>query len=160
MGENPILGAAIGAVFTMIIQSSSATVAVVITLAGSGLISLPAGVAIMLGAEIGTCSDTLVATIGRGRPALRTGVFHTLFNLTAACVGVALAPQFVQFIETISGDAGVGRKIAHAQMIFNCVGVALVLPFLSPIARLLERAIPESSRAGIAEQGGAPAPAQ
>lgn len=146
MGTKPILGAAIGALFTMIIQSSSATVAVVITLAGSGLISLPAGIAIMLGAEIGTCSDTLLATIGRGRPALRTGAFHTAFNLTTACIGVAFAPQFVQFIDTISGDASVGRRVAHAQMIFNCVGVALVLPFLGPIARLPERVIPESSR--------------
>ncbi len=70
---NPLLGALVGAIFTVIIQSSSATVAIVVTLAGSGLISLPAGIAIMLGAEVGTCADTLVATIGRGRAALRTG---------------------------------------------------------------------------------------
>jgi phosphate:Na+ symporter len=151
MGTNPILGAAFGAVFTMIIQSSSATVAIVITLAGSGLISLPTGVAIMLGAEIGTCSDTLLATIGRGRPALRTGVFHLVFNLASACIGVALAPLFVQFIESISGEAGVGRKIAHAQMIFNCAGVAIALPFLPAIARLLERVLPERARAEMAQ---------
>lgn len=161
MGENPLLGAAFGAVFTMIIQSSSATVAIIVTLAGSGLISLPAGVAIMLGAEIGTCSDTLVATIGRGRPALRTGVFHLVFNLVSACIGVALAPLFVQLVESISGGASVGRKIAHAQMIFNTVGVAVVLPFLSPISRLLERALPNSARDRTqTEQAQAPAPAQ
>jgi phosphate:Na+ symporter len=160
MGENPILGAALGAVFTMIIQSSSATVAIIVTLAGSGLISLPAGVAIMLGAEIGTCSDTLLATIGRGRPALRTGVFHLVFNLVSACIGVALVPLFVGFVDSISGDASVGRKIAHAQMIFNCVGVALVLPFLSPIARLLERAIPDRARAPVGNEASAAAPAQ
>jgi phosphate:Na+ symporter len=161
MGENPLLGAAFGAVFTMIIQSSSATVAIVITLAGSGLISLPTGIAIMLGAEIGTCSDTLLATIGRGRPALRTGVFHLAFNLVSACAGVALAPLFVQLVESVSGDAGVGRKIAHAQMVFNCAGVAVVLPFLSPIARWLERVLPEPARAAIkAEQAPSAAPAQ
>jgi len=161
MGENPILGAAFGAVFTMIIQSSSATVAIIVTLASSGLVSLPAGIAIMLGAEIGTCSDTLIATIGRGRPALRTGVFHLVFNLASACVGVALAPLFVQFVDSISGGAGVGRKIAHAQMLFNCAGVALVLPFLAPIARLLERAIPEPARAAAeGEQAPTAAPAQ
>lgn len=71
LGNNPLLGAIVGAIFTVVIQSSSATVAIVITLAGSGLVSLPAGIAIMLGAEVGTCADTLVATIGRGRPALR-----------------------------------------------------------------------------------------
>jgi phosphate:Na+ symporter len=146
MGRHPVLGALFGALFTVLIQSSSATVAIIITLAGSGLITLPAGIAIMLGAEIGTCSDTLVATIGRGRPAVRTGVFHLVFNLVSACVGVALAPQFVQLIELLSGGASVGRKIAHAQMIFNCVGVALVLPALPRIARALERLIPDRVR--------------
>jgi phosphate:Na+ symporter len=160
MGTNPILGAAFGAVFTMIIQSSSATVAVVITLAGSGLISLPTGVAIMLGAEIGTCSDTLLATIGRGRPALRTGVFHMVFNLASACIGVALAPLFVQFIESISGDASVGRKIANAQMIFNCAGVAVALPFLPAIARVLERVLPDRARAEVAQAPPAAATAE
>jgi phosphate:Na+ symporter len=143
MGQNPLLGAAFGALFTAIIQSSSATVAIVITLAGSGLISLPAGIAIMLGAEIGTCSDTLVATIGRGRPAVRTGVFHLVFNLVTASAGVALVPVFVDIVDQLSGDASVGRKIANAQMIFNCIGVALVLPFLPMVARLLERLIPD-----------------
>jgi len=78
LGNNPLLEAAVGAThssFNLLL----ATVAIVVTLASSGLISLPAGVAIMLGA-VGTCADTLVATIGRGRPALRTGVFHLLFN--------------------------------------------------------------------------------
>jgi phosphate:Na+ symporter len=144
LGKTPLYGALFGAGFTVLIQSSSAVIAIVITLAGSGLIDLPAGVAIMLGAEIGTCSDTLVATIGRGRPALRTGVFHLVFNLISACIGVALAPAFVQFVDSISGEASVGRQIAHAQMIFNCVGVALVLPFLPLIARALERVIPDS----------------
>jgi phosphate:Na+ symporter len=152
MGQKAVLGALFGAVFTMMIQSSSATVAVIITLAGSGLISLPAGVAIMLGAEIGTCSDTLVATIGRGRPALRTGVFHLVFNLLSAGVGVALAPAFVDGVNYLSGDASVGRKIANAQMIFNCVGAALVLPFLSPIARWLERMLPDKARNAEAGQ--------
>lgn len=141
-----MLGALAGAIFTMIIQSSSATVAVVITLAGSGLINLEAGVAIMLGAEIGTCSDTLIATIGRGRAALRTGVFHLVFNLTTACLGVALAGPLVALVDSISGGAGVGRKVANAQMLFNGLGVVLVLPFLPMIARALERLIPEADK--------------
>jgi phosphate:Na+ symporter len=65
LGNNPIMGAVVGAIFTIVIQSSSATVAIVITLASSGLIALPAGIAIMLGAEVGTCADTLLSTIAR-----------------------------------------------------------------------------------------------
>ncbi len=143
LGRNPLLGAAVGALFTVIIQSSSATVAIVITLAGSGLISLPAGIAIMLGAEVGTCADTLVATIGRGRSALRTGVFHLLFNLISAILGVIFAPLLVQLVLSVSAGAGVGRQIANAQVIFNLIGVTVVIAFLPAIARLLERLIPD-----------------
>jgi phosphate:Na+ symporter len=145
LGKNPLLGAIVGAIFTVIIQSSSATVAIVITLAGSGLISLPAGIAIMLGAEVGTCADTLVATIGRGRPAMRTGVFHFLFNLISAILGIIFAPLLVQLILAISGGAGVGRQIANAQIIFNLIGVVAVIIFLPIIARGLERLIPNAA---------------
>lgn len=146
LGTNPLLGAAVGAIFTVIIQSSSATVAIVVTLASSGLISLPAGVAIMLGAEVGTCADTLVATIGRGRPALRTGVFHFLFNLTSAILGIIFAPLLVQLVLSVSGGAGVGRQVANAQIIFNLIGVVAVIVFLPAIARLLESLIPNVDR--------------
>jgi phosphate:Na+ symporter len=144
LGNNPILGALVGAIVTVIIQSSSATVAIVITLASSGLIALPAGVAIMLGAEIGTCADTLVATIGRGSAALRTGVFHFLFNLFSVGLGIIFAPQLVQLAQTISGGGGVGRQVANAQMLFNILGVVIVIGFLPIIARLLAKLIPET----------------
>jgi len=143
LGNNPLLGAIVGAIFTVVIQSSSATVAIVITLAGSGLVSLPAGIAIMLGAEVGTCADTLVATIGRGRPALRTGVFHFLFNLISAILGIIFAPLLAQLVLAISGE-NVGRQIANAQIIFNLIGVTAVILFLPIIARGLERLIPNA----------------
>jgi phosphate:Na+ symporter len=157
LGNRPLLGALIGAVFTVIIQSSSATVAIVITLAGSGMISLPAGVAIMLGAEIGTCSDTLLATIGRGRPALRTGVFHLLFNLTTAALGILFAPQLVQLVLAVSSGAGVGRQIANAQILFNAIGVTVAILFLPAIARALERLIPDRDRSHVSEIATEPA---
>ncbi|WP_242038539.1 Na/Pi symporter [Chroococcidiopsis sp [FACHB-1243]] len=144
LGNNPILGAAVGALFTVIIQSSSATVAIVITLASSGLISLPAGVAIMLGAEVGTCADTLIATIGRGRPALRTGVFHFGFNLVSAILGIIFAPLLVQLVLSFSGSAGVGRQVANAQILFNGIGVLVMVIFLPAIARILQRLIPDT----------------
>jgi phosphate:Na+ symporter len=79
--ENPLLGAIIGAIVTLIIQSSSATVGMAIILSKKGLISLTGGIAVMLGAELGTCSDTLLATIKGNRQALKTGLFHITFNL-------------------------------------------------------------------------------
>ncbi|NEQ22955.1 MAG: Na/Pi cotransporter family protein [Microcoleus sp. SIO2G3] len=143
LGRNPILGALVGALFTVIVQSSSATVAIVITLASSGLIGLPAGIALMLGAEVGTCADTLLATIGRGRPALRTGVFHFGFNLISAIIGIIFAAPLAALVQNISGDY-VGRQIANAQMLFNIIGVIAVIGFLPLIARALERFLPET----------------
>lgn len=143
LGQNPLLGALVGAIFTVIIQSSSATVAIVVTLAGSGLIDLPTGIAIMLGAEVGTCADTLIATIGRGSYALRTGLFHLLFNLASAAIGILLAPQLAQLTQAVSGE-DVGRQVANAQMLFNIIGVVAVVGFLPLIAHSLEKLIPET----------------
>lgn len=143
LGRNPFLGALVGAIVTVIIQSSSATVAIVITLAGSGLIALPAGIAIMLGAEIGTCADTLVATIGRGSAALRTGLFHLFFNLGSVIIGILFASQLAQLTKSISGD-DIGRQVANAQMLFNIIGVVAVIGFVPLIARALEKLVPEN----------------
>lgn len=147
LGENTLLGALVGALFTVLIQSSSATVAVVVTLASQGLVSLPAGIALVLGAEVGTCADTLVATIGRDRPAVRTGVFHLLFNIVCAIVGIFFASQLAAIAQWVTQLVGTGdnvaRQIANAQLIFNLAGVALVIGFLPLIARALERLIPD-----------------
>lgn len=144
LGDQVVLGALVGAVFTILIQSSSATIAIVITMAGSGLITLPTGIALMLGAEVGTCADTLVATIGRGKAALRTGVFHMLFNLSSAIVGIIFASQLADLAVAVSGGSGVGRQIANAQLIFNLIGTVLVVGFLPLIARSLEKLLPDT----------------
>ncbi len=147
LGNNTLLGAGVGALFTILVQSSSATVAIIVTLASQGLVSLPAGVALMLGAEVGTCADTLVATIGRERPAVRTGIFHLMFNLTTAAVGIVFATQLAGLAQWVSSLLGAGddvaRQIANAQLIFNLLGVALIIGFLPLIARGLERLIPD-----------------
>ncbi|MFN6474877.1 Na/Pi symporter [Nostoc sp. DedQUE07] len=147
LGNNALLGAGVGALFTVLVQSSSATVAIIVTLASQGLISLSAGVALMLGAEVGTCADTLVATLGRERPAVRTGIFHLLFNLTTAAVGIIFVTQLAGFAQWISQLMGAGddvaRQIANAQLIFNLLGVALIIGFLPLIARGLERLLPD-----------------
>ncbi|MBD0265164.1 MAG: Na/Pi cotransporter family protein [Tolypothrix sp. Co-bin9] len=150
LGDNTLLGAGVGALFTILVQSSSATVAIIVTLASQGLISLPAGIGLMLGAEVGTCADTLVATIGRDRPAIRTGVFHLIFNLACAAVGIIFAAQLATLAKWLSGMLGAGddiaRQIANAQVIFNILGVVLVIGFLPLIARALEKLIPDKQK--------------
>lgn len=96
--------------------------------------SLPASIALMLGAEFGTCADTLGSTIG-SRP-VRTGVFHFL-NITSAIEAIIFALQLAQFVLVISGNS-VGRQIANAQVIFKVIGVVVVSGFILLSDRGLE----------------------
>ena len=108
-----------------------------------GFLSLTGGIAIMLGAELGTCSDTLIATIRGSRAAIKTGVFHVSFNLLSICLGLLLFYPFVTFVTKLSAGASIERTVANAHMIFNISGViifAWTLPFFE---KLLNRLIPE-----------------
>jgi phosphate:Na+ symporter len=145
--ERPLLGVAAGTIATIAIQSSSAMLGTVITLASQGLLTLPAGLAIMLGAEIGTCADTLVASIGRTRAAVRAGIFHLGFNVTCAAVGVLLIEELAALSRALPGRDSLPRQIANAHVAFNVIGVAAFLPFTAKIARLLERSLPDKPAA-------------
>ena len=140
--ESPYRGAGIGALVTLVVQSSSATVGMAITLAKKALLTLPAGIAVMLGAELGTCSDTLFATIRADRQAVKTGLFHLCFNLLSITIGLLVFPWLVQFIETISGNASIEQKIANSHMIFNAGGVLIILPFIPLIEKLINKLLP------------------
>ncbi|MEJ7768254.1 MAG: Na/Pi symporter [Chitinophagaceae bacterium] len=143
--ESPYRGAGIGALVTIIVQSSSATVGMVITLAKKALLTLPAGIAVMLGAELGTCSDTLFATIRADKQAVKTGVFHLTFNIISIGIGLLLFPWFVEFIEYISAKASLEQKIANSHMIFNAAGVILFLPFIPLFEKVIDRLMPVKS---------------
>ena len=147
--ENPFFGILIGATITAVIQSSSATMGVVIILAGQGAISLPAGIAIMMGAELGTCVDTLLSTIGQSRAALRTGVFQLLFNVFNVLLLVGFAGQLATIAQSMSpgSDAtAIAKQIAHAHLMFNCFGVLAALPFTDWMAEGMTRLIPDKRR--------------
>lgn len=146
--ESPLLGVAAGALATVAIQSSSAMMGIVITLAGGGLITLPAGIAIMLGGEIGTCADTLVAATGRSRAAVKAGIFHLLFNLCSVTVGILLIDGLAAFAEVSASDTG--QRIANAHILFNLAGALAVLPFTRTAARWLDRLVPDANDAGEA----------
>ncbi|TGE03805.1 Na/Pi cotransporter family protein [Hymenobacter fodinae] len=145
--ENPVRGAGAGALITLLIQSSSATLGMVIKLAAKGLLTLPAGIAVMLGAELGTCSDTLLATMGRGRPALKTGLFHLGFNLVSITVGLLLIHPFTALVMRLAGQAEVSRQIAHAHVLFNVAGVLVFAPLVPLCQRLLDAWLPDQHQA-------------
>ncbi len=141
--ENPWWGVLAGAAFTVAIQSSSATLGIIIILAGQGLVPLPAGIAIMLGAEIGTCADTLVATVGRSREAVRAGIFHLLFNVATVLIGVSLVEGLAAAAAWLAPAGDVARQIANAHMLFNIGGVAVFIWFTPLFAKALQWLVPD-----------------
>ena len=141
--SDPVMGALVGAGVTVVVQASSATVALAITFVREGLLSLPAGIAVMLGAEIGTCSDTLIATLGRSRDAVRTGVFHLVFNVATVVVALPLAARLATLVQTALPFAGPARDLANAHIVFNTVGVLVAVPFIPMAASALRRLVPD-----------------
>ena len=139
--ENPLGGAAVGALVTFIVQSSSATVGMVIGLGAQKLITLAAAIAVMLGAELGTCSDTLIACAGRSKQAVKTGIFHLLFNIASITLGLLLIHPFTELVLLVSRQAALPRQIANAHVLFNCLGVLVFAPIAPHLEPLLNRLV-------------------
>jgi phosphate:Na+ symporter len=139
-GQIPILGVLAAAVFTAIIQSSSATTALVITMGMEGVIGLDAAIPLILGANIGTCATVLLASIGATRPAKRSAAFHLIFNTLGVCVFLLILPAFIAVVGKTSGE--LPRQIANAHTIFNFTNTLIMLPFIGFFAKFLERIIP------------------
>lgn len=152
--ENPLVGILVAAVFTALIQSSSATTAIVIVMAGQGFITLPAGIALAFGANVGTCATALLAAIGKPREAVRAATTHILFNIAGVLLWVGFIDQLAAFVTTVSpvhGElAGISRlaaetprQIANAHTIFNVANTLIFIGFTTLIARLVEWLVPD-----------------
>lgn len=152
--ENPLRGTLTGALVTLLVQSSSATVGMAIVLAKQELLSTTGGLAIMLGAELGTCSDTLIATIRGNAAALKTGLFHVTFNLLSLIVGLLFFFPFVHLVKTLSADAPIERIIANGHLLFNLLGVAFFAWTIPLFERVLNRLLPDRPLTDTGLSGG------
>jgi phosphate:Na+ symporter len=141
--NDPLTGICYGGIITLIIQSSSATVGMAIVLAKKGLLTLPAGVAVMMGAELGTCSDTLLATINGSRAAIKTGLFHLIFNIICVLAGLLLFQPFIQLIALLGTQLSLERNIANAHLLFNGIGVLLFGGLIPVFEKLLNGLLPD-----------------
>ena len=142
--ENPFLGIIAGAVFTALIQSSSATTGIVITLASSGSITLEAGIPLILGANIGTCITALLAGLKATRDAKRVAIGHVLFNVIGVLVFCFWIPTFADLVAQTTDN--VPRQIANAHTIFNIVSTMLFIPFAPFISRTIIRYFPDKEK--------------
>lgn len=142
--ENPLLGVLVGAGITAVIQSSSAMMGILIALAGEKAVTLDAAVTMMIGAEIGTCLDVLVASAGRSREAIRVGAFQLGFNLASVALLIGFTGYLTQAAVAIAGD-DVKRQLATAHVLFNVAGVVIFLGFTDTLAKVVTRLIPDAT---------------
>jgi phosphate:Na+ symporter len=153
--NNPLLGIAIAAVFTALVQSSSATIGIIIVLASQGFITLEAGIALVFGANIGTCVTVLLAAIGKPAAAKQAAAVHLVFNVFGVIMWIPFIAFLATAVDSISPVYGnlqgaerlaaeTPRQIANAHTIFNVTNVLIFIGFTAPLARLLKRLIPET----------------
>ena len=152
--ENPLLGILVGAVFTGLVQSSAATTGIAIVMATEGLISLPAGIALSFGANIGTCVTAILAAIGKPAEAVRAAVVHITFNIAGVLLWIMFIPQLAEFVAYISPSAAeltgkeqmaaeVPRQIANAHTVFNLANTLVFIWFTPLFAKLAVFLVPE-----------------
>ena len=142
--SNPLLGILVGMVFTAIIQSSSASVGILQTLAASGLIGLHSAAFILFGQNIGTCITAVLAAIGTSRSAKRTTIIHLLFNVIGTVIFTTLCilTPLTGLIESLLPATPAGQ-IAALHTTFNIVTTLLLLPFGTHLAKIAERILPD-----------------
>ncbi len=142
--SNPVLGILVGMVFTAIIQSSSASVGILQTLAASGLIGLHSAAFILFGQNIGTCITAVLAAIGTSRSAKRTTIIHLLFNVIGTVIFTTLCilTPLTGLIESLLPATPAGQ-IAALHTTFNIVTTLLLLPFGTHLAKIAERILPD-----------------
>lgn len=132
-----LFGVGIGTVLTGIIQSSSATTGISMSFLNHDLLTLPAAIAIMLGANIGTCVTAFLASIGSIREAKLTAYAHIWLNVLGVALFYPFIPFLSGFVELLSSSADV--QLAHSSLLFNILCSLLALPFVRPFARFVER---------------------
>ena len=141
--EKPLLGVLAGAAFTGLVQSSAATVGIAIAMASEQLLTLPAGIALALGANIGTCVTALLAAIGKPVEAVRAAIVHVMFNVIGVLVWLPLINQLADLAIAISSTGGIPRQIANANTLFNVVNTACFISFTPWFASMAVKIYPE-----------------
>ena len=144
----PVLGVVLGAVMTLVVQSSSATIAVLQNFASqagpdgvSSVIGLTGAIPILLSDNIGTTITALLASIGQSKNAKRTAIAHSIFNISGSCVFIFLIPWFAKFVQFISPKGNevdvISRQIANAHTTFNIVCTLVWLPLIPLMVKIV-----------------------
>lgn len=148
IGNTPVLGVFVGTLMTVVVQSSSATIAVLQNIAsqptadgGHALISLQAAIPILFGDNIGTTITAVLASIGGRKDAKRAALAHSVFNIAGTLVFIWFIPFFARFVEMVSPKGSevdvIARQIANAHTSFNIINTLIWLPFVWVLAKIV-----------------------
>lgn len=157
----PVLGVGVGMLMTLVVQSSSATIAVLQSFAsqagpdGASVIGLVGAIPILLGDNIGTTITALLASIGQSKDAKRCAIAHSVFNITGSFIFIWIIKPFAKFVEMISPKGNeldvISRQIANAHMSFNIVCTLIWLPLLPVMVKIVMFIVRDEKKAVVSD---------
>lgn len=144
MSDNPILGVVIGTVFTVIVQSSSATIGVLQGLYADGAVTLEAALPVLFGDNIGTTITAILAGIGASVAARRASLTHVIFNLIGATIFLILLVPFTKYVTFLQSTLNLNGEmtLAFAHGSFNVINTIIQLPFIAVLAWIVTKLVP------------------
>ena len=154
VSDVPVLGVAVGTLMTLVVQSSSATIAVLQNFASqagpdgvTSIMGLAGAIPVLLGDNIGTTITALIACIGQSKDAKRTALAHCTFNISGALLFIWFTNPYAQFITMISTKGPevevIARQIANAHTVFNITMTLIWLPLIWLLVKIVTRIIPD-----------------
>ena len=144
VGDNRLMATLAAALFSALVTSSAATIGLALALAHQGLLGLPGALAVVLGANVGTCATALMASLGTTAEAKRVATAHIAFKLLGAALVFPLIDPFARLLAATAADPA--RQVANAHTFFN-IGMGLAfLPFASLAARAIEAVVPDDQQ--------------
>jgi phosphate:Na+ symporter len=144
---SPWKGLITGALAAAVLQSSSVTIGMVILMAKEKMLNLPEALAMILGADLGTCITSMLASLGTILPARQVAWGHLFFNFASILILIPFWKHFIYLISVTSGDFA--RQVANSHAIYNLVGVIVFLPLVDKYANILEYMIRDKHKPSI-----------
>ena len=151
-GHNPLFGVALGFIMTLVLQSSSATIGVLIALASQGVLPFATALYIIFGDNIGTCTTALISSLGTSRRGKQVAVIHLSINIIGTIYFMLFLTGILTNIVTSMNATDIARQIANAHTIFNIVNVIVLFPFANLLVKLADFIIPEPQAETMEEE--------
>lgn len=143
LSHNPILGVLVGFVLTFMVQSSSASIGMLIALASQGVLPLTAAIPILYGDNIGTCTTALISSIGTNKNARRAAIIHLTFNIIGTILFMTILTVPIKHLVENLDPGDIGRQIANTHTLFNLINVLVQLPFSFLLVKIAMLIIPD-----------------